>query len=231
MGRLDFIHNLTQFSVKPYRLFKYRGWLGSFDYKKYLRIQEAGNKKKINNVFAKEENILFLSGYLRNNLENISFGICHGTRRGLEQQWFSEQLRCDVIGSEISETACQFPKTIQWDFHDVKPEWVGKASFVYSNSLDHAYDPAKALGVWMQSLAPGGICIVEHGKLNEKSTKLDPFAAPVEMMPYLILDWSKGTFYVTDILDAPDRGNSKKMTYLKFLILRNRPVTSAGHCP
>ena len=29
-------------------------------------------------------------------------------------------------------------------FPEVKPEWIGKADFIYSNSFDHSYDPACA---------------------------------------------------------------------------------------
>ena len=78
-------------------------------------------------------------------IDTVEFGICHGTRRGKEQEWFRKYLGCGVIGTEISDTVEQFPHTIEWDFHETKAEWINSADFIYSNSLDHSYDPKKCL--------------------------------------------------------------------------------------
>jgi hypothetical protein len=186
---------------------------GSFDYELYRSQQEEGNKLKLGNCWALAENIEFLSDYLRRRLGNMQFGICHGTRRGLEQQWFREHLNCEVIGTEISETATQFANTIRWDFHDVKPEWLGKADFVYSNSFDHSHDPARCITRWMNCLRPGGVCIIEHTTAHEPdaATHCDPFGAALTIMPYLILDWGKGAFAVQEILAAP-KSDRKSIT-------------------
>src|SRR5882672_5723027 len=122
---------------------------GDFDYQRYRQVQIEGNRRKLDRVFVQQENIVFLAEYIRQRLGEPKFGICHGTRRGLEQKWFRESLRCEVIGTEISDTASEFPDTIQWDFHEVKPEWIDRTDFVYSNSLDHSYDPEKCLNAWM----------------------------------------------------------------------------------
>lgn len=198
-----------------YTVFSYNDESGKFDYELYKNIQEAGNKRKIDNSWVQRENIDFLCGLL----ENAKFGVCHGTRRGLEQQWFAENLKCEVIGTEISETALRFPNTIRWDFHDDNPEWHGKADFIYSNSLDHAYDPRKALTNWMKCLSERGVCIIEHSSMHEKSNQLDPFGAPIELMPFLILHWAEGRFCVTDMCDAPNI--PPKVRYIKFLFLKN----------
>lgn len=195
----------------------YMGPDGKFDYERYRAEQGRGNKLKLENCWAIEENIVFLSQYLRRRLVSITFGLCHGTRRGLEQQWFREHLGCEVIGTEISETADQFPHTIQWDFHEVKPEWLGKADFIYSNSLDHSYDPALCLNRWMSCLRPGGICIIEHGSAHEKGARFDPFGASLAIMPYLILEWGKGHFCVREMLDAPKL--PLEAAYNRFLIV------------
>jgi hypothetical protein len=47
------------------------------------------------------------------------------------------------MGTEISDTAGQFPYTIQWDFHKTKAEWIDATDFIYSNCFDHSYDPQK----------------------------------------------------------------------------------------
>lgn len=194
---------------------------GSFDYERYKAIQEAGNKNKLDKSWASQENIACAAAYLKERLPNISFGICHGTRRGLEQQWFREELGCEVIGTEISETASQFPHTIQWDFHQVKPEWRGAADFIYSNAFDHSYDPALCINRWMDCIKPNGICIIEHSSAHEPqgTSDLDPFGASLSIMPYLILEWSKGRFHVEDIRDAPIK--KPKVDYIKFLMIRH----------
>lgn len=192
---------------------------GSFNYQEYKRVQTEGNKRKINQVWVLEENVKLLSDYLKEELDEINFGLCHGTRNGAEQAWFRKYLGCDVLGTEISDTAEQFPDTIQWDFHNVKPEWVGSVDFIYSNSLDHSYDPEMCLKAWMSCLRPGGICIIEHTTGHEHAKELDPFGASLFVMPYLILDWGDGEFGVTEILDGEN--NREHVKYTKFLIIRN----------
>lgn len=191
---------------------------GSFDYERYKAVQVQGNKTKIGKVWVKEKNIAFLSRYIQSFLGQPSFGICHGTRRGKEKEWFQKYLGCYVIGTEISDTANEFPNTVQWDFHDEKEEWREAADFIYSNSFDHSYDPEKCLNVWMNCVRPGGLCIIEHTSGHERATELDPFGARVSEMPYLILLWSKGRFFVREILDAPDKAD--RLTYNRFLIIQ-----------
>lgn len=190
---------------------------GSFDYERYRSVQIAGNERKLERVFVLEQNITFLAERLRPSAPK--FGICHGTRRGAEQQWFRNDLPgCDVIGTEISPTASQFPNTIQWDFHDVKPEWLNSADFIYSNSLDHSYDPDKCLNAWMSCIRPGGVCILEHTRMHDAScaSDLDPFGAELSLMPFLILQWGRGRFAATEMLRAPkDRAPDTHFIFVK----------------
>ena len=102
--------------INRFELYEYRKSDGTFDYESYRKTQIAGNKRKIENIWVLEENIEFLSSYIKKNVGDIKFGLCHGTRRGKEQEWFSKYLNCNVIGTEISDTAKYFPNTIQWDF-------------------------------------------------------------------------------------------------------------------
>ena len=186
-----------------FTLYKYIDANGNFDYEEYKRVQTAGNNKKIRRVWVCQDNIIYLSDYIIKHMRKVNFGICHGTRRGLEQAWFRECLNCEVIGTEISNTATDFPNTIQWDFHEVKPEWIGSVDFIYSNSLDHSYDPEKCIRAWMKCLRPNGICILEHGTGHLYSTRLDPFGVKSAILPYLILKWGKGKFCVQDIVLSP----------------------------
>lgn len=193
---------------------------GSFDYEKYRKRQEEGNKRKIDTVWVLEENIRFLSDFLMENLDEPKFGICHGTRRGKEQEWFNKYLGCQVIGTEISETAMQFPNTIQWDFHKIKDEWLDNVDFIYSNSFDHSHDPELCINNWMKCLKPEGICILEHTDLHgvRGVTDLDPFGAELIIMPYLILEWGKGSFSVRKILDAPIKRDD--VSTINFIVIK-----------
>ena len=151
------------------------------DYDTYRAVQIAGNKAKITAQYVPKSHIFALGIYLRETLPGIGFGICHGTRSGREQTWFRRKLPGppEVIGTEISDTAGQFPLTVQWDFHDENPEWEGRADFVYSNSWDHAYDPGRAFRAWAKSLKPGGLMLLDHtaGQTPEATNPLDPFGA------------------------------------------------------
>ena len=202
------------------QIYQYLNADGSFNYAHYRQVQTAGNKRKIDRVWVKEENISFLSEYIRSKVGQPNFGICHGTRRGKEQEWFRANLGCDVIGTEISDTADQFPHTIQWDFHETKPEWINAVDFIYSNSFDHSHDPERCLNAWMSCINKNGMCILEHTSDHERATELDPFGAPVSLMPYLILSWGKGQFYVTEILDAPARPEGQD--YLRYIVIQKR---------
>jgi hypothetical protein len=205
---------------RGYTLYRYVTKDGTFDYESYRQVQVDGNRKKLDDVWVREENIEFLAQYIRNRVGTPRFGLCHGTRRGLEQAWFSKRLTCQVLGTDIADTAEQFPNTIQWDFHNVKQEWLGAADFIYSNAFDHSYDPEKCLNAWMSCVRPGGLCILEHSSAHGPSgtSLLDPFGADLLQMPYLIATWGKGTYCVREILPAPVKHDT--LHYLSFLVIQ-----------
>ncbi len=207
---------------EDFQLYSYTNPGGEFDYGRYREVQEQGNQAKIQKTWVLEENIVFLSQYLKRELRDPQFGICHGTRRGNEQLWFREQLSCEVIGTEISATANEFPHTVQWDFHQENPEWTGKADFIYSNSLDHSYDPETCLKTWMRTLKPGGLCILEHSNLHgaEKVTERDPFGVSVKYLPYLIALWGQDQFYLKELIPAPAK--DENLQHLVFFIIQKR---------
>lgn len=210
---------LKESSAFAIKLDSYLDKSGKFDYSKYRDIQVQGNKSKIENIWVLEENIQFLADYIRKKNKTVEFGICHGTRRGKEQEWFHKYLGCEIIGTEISDTAKDYPNTIQWDFHDVKEEWLNRVDFIYSNSFDHSYDPEMCINQWISCLKPGGMCILEHSDFHgvQGVDELDPFGAELMIMPYLILSWGGGKFAITEILKATTKGSSVKE--LVFLII------------
>ena len=201
-------------------LYRYRDEYGNFDYSKYKDIQINANKEKINSSWVKKENIKFLSNYIKKNMNEINFGICHGTRQGLEQKWFKEYLECKILGTEISDTANNYEDTIEWDFHLVKDEWVESVDFIYSNALDHSYDPDKCLNAWISCLRKGGLCIIEHTSSHENSNATDPFGATLSKMPFLILSWGRGKFFPIEIIYAPGIRGEKE--YTSFIIVKQK---------
>ena len=184
------------------RLHTYVDAHGEFDYARYRNIQENGNLQKIESVWANQGVIEALSRFALANLGQLSFGLCHGTRRGLEQSWFSQYTGANFLGTEISRTACDYPNTIQWDFHEVKEEWLDKVDVIYSNSWDHAYDPQRCFTNWMRCLRPGGFCFLEHtwAHLEDMATELDPFGISLPELLLLLTDIGRGTFFVRTIL-------------------------------
>ncbi len=208
-------------NTKDYTLFSYTDEDGNFDYESYKTIQENANKKKLDRVWVLEENIEFLSDYLKEHLNPIKSSLCHGTRRGKEQEWFKKYLGddVDVIGTEISDTADDFPHTIQWDFHETKKEWLNKVDFIYSNSFDHSYDPQKCLDAWTSCLRPGGICVIEHtdGHGAQGSSQMDPFGAHLLQMPLLISKWGREKYGLVDILKSPIKRDD--LDFTAFLII------------
>jgi len=218
-----FVAGLTQSDqpiehYKDFSLFKYLNAQGNFDYEYYKKVQIEGNKKKLDKTWVKKENIKQLADYIKKRIPNIQNGICHGTRQGKEQKWFRDFLDADVIGTEISDTANQFENTLEWDFHEVKVEWIGKIDFIYSNSFDHSYNPELCLNNWMTCISPNGFCILEHTSGHEKTTELDPFGVDLKSFLFLIYIWSKEKYHVYDIIPASEKGH---LNHSFYIILKN----------
>jgi hypothetical protein len=168
-------------------------------------------------VWAAEENIEYLSRYLKKEVKHLQFGICHGTRQGKEQTWFRKYLGIEVIGTEISPTAKDFPHTIEWDFHEVKPEWVNRTDFIYSNSFDHSYQPEQCLDAWMSCVHKDGLCILEWTTSHVEADELDPFGATLAGIKKLI----KRKYRVHAVLKAPQK-NPLSSTQPVFVVISHR---------
>lgn len=203
-------------------LLLYQHDYGVDGYEKYKQVQIFHNKRKIDQVWADEQTVKIIADYVRDNLAASRSGICHGTRRGYEQAEFSRRLGCPVLGTEISDTARQFDNTVQWDFHEPKDEWRNRFSFVYSNSLDQAFDPRKALSTWVGQLEEGGLLFIEHTMAHSPScaSEMDPFGAHPMLMPYLFFKWGRGEYYLADILEF---AHAKKGNVWIFVI---RPLNA-----
>jgi hypothetical protein len=159
------------------KIYKYK------DYNEYVEAQTITNKKKINWVYVKKETVKKISED-KKTAENI---ICHGTRNGAEQKYFLELFPdAYIIGTEISDTASDFPMTIQHDFTIQKKEWVGKFDIVYSNSFDHSIDPEKTIKTWTEQLSDNGKLYLEYSELFSVCEYGDPLEATAAEVQGLI---------------------------------------------
>lgn len=99
--------------------------------------------------------------YIKKNISSPTLGICHGARNNNEPAYFKKNVGCEVIGTDISHTASRFENMIQWDFHNVKEEWLDSVDFIYSNSTDHSHSPKYCFYQWIRCLKPNGLIFVE----------------------------------------------------------------------
>ena len=172
-------------------------------YAEYVECQKSANKKKSLNVWAVEENIKAIAEYIG----SANFGICHGTRGGYEQAWFKKYIPgCTVWGTEIGDASA--PDTIQWDFNKPHPDLDRNVDFIYSNSFDHAFNPAETLQVWANQVSSGGFIILEYdqrqehtGEVSKSVNKTDPTSITVDELVEIVPKWIDGE--VVDILDTP----------------------------
>ncbi len=130
----------------------------------YVAAQIEANVRKIHLVWVNRQTIETIAA---RHVQAQAI-LCHGTRNATEQRYFLEFFpHAKIIGTEISPTADQFPMTTQWDFHEVNADWTGRMDIVYSNAIDHSYDPVLALRVWADQLAANGRLYVEHAYAPE----------------------------------------------------------------
>lgn len=162
-------------------------------YEEYRDTQIAHNIRKIKNVWADEATLALMCHELRKDISStgVLSGICHGTRNGFEQSFISDQKGFEAIGTDISETANEFERSVQWDFHDVNKDWLMKFDFVYSNSLDQSWNPRAALVTWLNQLKPGGRLVIEHTHAHGPggASAMDPFGVRPQVMPYVLCEW------------------------------------------
>jgi hypothetical protein len=177
-------------AVRPERLLDYV--LHQYDsYDEYRDTQIQFNKSKLEHVFADADTL----GEVADRLETQVMarpirGVCHGSRNGFEVEFFRGR-GFDVIGTDISDTATDFPHMVQWDFHDENPEWIDRFDFVYSNSLDQGWKPELAVRNWLRQVKRNGYVILELTRYHSPTaaSKMDPFGVRPQAFPYVLCDW------------------------------------------
>jgi len=192
------------------------------NYAAYRATQIEGNRRKLGHVFAHEANIAVIAAYAENRIGSVRSVLCHGVRNGRELEWFAKHLSGapEMLGTDISDTATQFPHCIQWDFHDENPDWLGKWDLIYSNSWDHAFDPERAFAVWVRCLSPRGLLVLEHSRYHnpDKADALDPFGASIRGLRETLDRAGAPDFAVIDTLHLPN-GHKRRRAVIVSRIL------------
>lgn len=185
--RFVFVDLFKSKAFVDYYLHEYRS------YEDYRAVQIYHNYRKLNRVWADAATLDLLAGRLRGLLGDGPLrGLCHGSRNGFEQNHLNDaHPGFEVIGTDISPSARDFPNSVEWDFHAVNPAWEGQFDFVYSNSLDQSWQPRVALEAWLGQVRPGGVVVIEHS--DEQSPlaagEMDPFGVRPLAVPYVLADW------------------------------------------
>ena len=161
--------------------------------KNLLRLYEymnhelvKANMEKLDTVWVTEEHLNEIAHVITTTLphasamsasplESVMAGICHGVRNGYEVHELQKLLGCtNIIGTDISHSAIQFDSVIEWDFHETKEEWIQRFDFIYTNSLDHSYDPFECIVQWMKCLKWNGACFI-HWSIEHSFDPDAPF--------------------------------------------------------
>jgi SAM-dependent methyltransferase len=197
-------------------------------YEDYRKVQIYHNYRKIGRVWAHAGTLDLLATNLREIFgPGRVKGLCHGTRNGFEQNHLNDRhAGFAVIGTDISPSARDFPNSVEWDFHDVNPEWQGQFDFVYSNSLDQSWQPRVALETWLDQVRPGGVVVIEYSEEQSPlaAGEMDPFGVRPVAVPYVLADWFGHDVSVS--FQQSFKANIKKPNWL-FFIRRNAGTSVA----
>lgn len=179
------------------------------DLETYTFAQKCNSGAKCNNIYTTEENIEIISKYIINKI-NGRKAICHGVGLGYELTWFSMNLEnLDIIGTDIAkdviEKKSDYMKNkgiiLNIDYNELLVEWIDAFDIIYTNSLNHTYDPQKTLDYWMSSLKDNGRCFIEMNVINKAySTSFEPFSITIKGFKELVKD----LYDIDDILELND---------------------------
>ena len=189
-------------------------------YEEYRQTQIHHNKRKLDQVWADEGTLRAIVDDLKRHVPEPKRGLCHGARNGWEVQALGRLTGAEMLGTDISETATQFPNMVVWDFHEENPDWAGRFDFIYTNSLDQAMEPDRALRSWSKQLAPGGRIYIEHTMAHspQGASEMDPFGAHPMCMPYLLFKWGQGHFRLAGIMELGPKSNKGLDVWVFVLI-------------
>lgn len=141
------------------------------DYEEYKQSQIVRAESKWGRKFQFEEEF---KKHLNKTIDEIADFIvspevigCMGCRSGSELFEFKERFpSAKVCGVDITENinTIKKPKEVEVtlnDFNHLPLDWESRFDLVFSNSLDHAYDPKETLKEWHRVARRGGFLLVE----------------------------------------------------------------------
>lgn len=176
-------------------------------YDEYKRVQIDGNKVKYYEVYAEDPELRRIAAHFRRSGVRSGRGLCHGVRNGYEVKRLRRLLpNVDIVGTDISDTAASVPHCIEWDMHEVKPEWLGAIDLMYSNSWDHTYDPSLLFSRWSASLSPNGRLYLPYTEWQSErgvteASKIDVFGCSLDELVGIV----RQHFELDDVLDVAPR--------------------------
>lgn len=118
--------------------------------------------KKRDHVWVTAEQLSVVGEILSISGKEPERGLCHGVRTGFEVDQLAELTGAAVVGTELglkeeTELTADGNVLFRWDFHESREDWEGQFDFVYSNSLDHSWNPERAVETWTEQLQQGGL--------------------------------------------------------------------------
>lgn len=199
-------------------------------YEEYRAVQILHNRRKIGRVWADAHTLDAIAVRLDALFgDGPILGLCHGTRNGFEQNHFNAvSPGYRVTGTDISPTAADYPNSVQWDFHDENPDWLGRFDFVYSNSLDQSWQPRQALATWLGQLKPGGVLVLEYSDEQGPiaAGEMDPFGVRPEVVPYVLAQWFGHGVSVA--VEQGHKANIGKPNWVFYIRRTGHPLADQG---
>lgn len=103
---------------------------------------------------------------VKRSMGNPEMICCMGIRDGTEVREFEGYYpKAKVYGVDINENikSIKGDKSLffQYDFNKLPEDWESMFDLVYSNSIDHSYNPQETLREWARVLKPGGYLFIE----------------------------------------------------------------------
>lgn len=181
----------------------------STGYDNYLREQKVragskwGRKPDYDEIF--KQTLRLTIGEVREFIGESKSICCMGIRTGTEAFEFKEIFpSAEVYGVDITELI----KTIRThlnikielqDFNNLPEDWEDKFDLVFSNSIDHAFEPEVTLREWWRVTKAGGYLLVEFSTTPENNIEHSfKYADLSKLLP-------SDKFEHTVIWEAPER--------------------------